>query len=284
MGFTQPSKLVPLWLLDNTKILGLGATMLIICNGIYKSGSTWVFLMLLELTGQGEPPKHWADPNQVRNIDVLKAPAEVLAAAETHDIISKIHSYERDFLLWLHEHDARCVVTRRDQVDILASHYHHFSKEKLRLPARLYAATIGFVKALEVVLYENIATAPDTADLVIDFARLKTNPAGVLAEIVHAFRLGYDADEIVAAAERANMRGRDYSETFAGMEERSWFFRREDSALHADDRRALVASVKWAQRLVGIRPLAQGLIWLFIRDPRRAKFRRFLARADGGTP
>lgn len=255
--------------------------MLIMCNGIYKSGSTWVFLMLLELIGQSDPPDDWADPNQVRNIDILKAPDEVLAAAGTGTVVSKIHSYERDFLKWLCRHGARCIVTRRDEIDILASHYHHFSQEKLHLPARLYATTIGFGKALEVVLYEQIATAPDVADLVIDFPRLKGDPAGVLSEIVAVLGLGYGADEIVAAARRANMRGRDYGETFAGMEGRTWFFRRDAGALSDGDRRAFAGSVRWAHRLAGIRPLAQGLIWLFLRDPRRAKFRRFRARTGG---
>lgn len=248
--------------------------MLIICNGIYKSGSTWVFLMLLELTGQAEPPANWADRNQVRNIDLLKAPGAVLAAAKNRDVVSKIHSYERDFLLWLRDHGARSVVTRRDEVDILVSHYHHFSKEKLLLPARLYAATIGFAKALEVVLYDRIATAPDTADLVIDFPRLKADPAGTLAEIVAKLGLGYNLQEVATAAERANMRGRDYGETFAGMEDRAWFFRRDDSALSDTDRRALAASVRRARRLLNIVPVTKGLTWLFMRAPSRAKFRR----------
>jgi len=252
--------------------------MLIMCNGIYKSGSTWVFLMLLELTGQDEPPEHWADPNQVRNIDVLKAPQEVLDAAMTSHVISKIHSYDRDFLVWLRDHGARTIVTRRDEVDILASHYHHFSKEKMSLPPWLYAQTIGFAKAIEVLLYERIATAPDAADLVIDFPQLKTDPAEVLTQIVATLGLDYGQDAIATAAERANMRGRGYRETFVGMEQRDWFFRRDDSVLSEGDRRALSACVRWAHRLVAIGPLARGMTWLFMRDRRRAKFRLYRAR------
>lgn len=231
--------------------------------------------MLLELIGQSNPPRNWADLNQSRNIDLLKAPEEVLAAAKNDDMVSKIHSYEADFLRWLRNNGAYLIVTRRNEADILASHYHHFSKEKFFLPARFYAATVGFAKALEVALYDRIATAPGNVDLIVDFRDLKTDPAGTLAEVVSAIGLDFGSIEITAAAKRANMRGRDYNQNFFGMEERSWFFRRDDSALKKGDQRAFERSVRWAHYLLRNRNLELCLIWLFMRDPRRSKFLRY---------
>lgn len=248
--------------------------MLIMCNGIYKSGSTWVFLMLLELVGQGEPPIAWRDPNQARNVDVLKAPGPVLAAARHTDIVAKIHSYEGDYLAWLRGQGARIVVTQRDEVDSLASHYHHFSREKVRLPVWLYAATIGFLKALEMVLYARTAATPDTADLVIDHGELKADPAAVLQHIVTAFGLDYSPAQVAAAAKRADMRGRGYGESFAGMDRRSWFFRREKAALGEGQHAALGASVQRASRLADHRLVSHAITALFLLDPRRGKFRR----------
>jgi len=91
----------------------------IVCNGIYKSGSTWVFLMLLELVGQKQAPANWRDLNQDNTIDILLPPAEVLNAAGSRDLVSKVHSYERDFLSALKTENARIFVARRDHAAIL---------------------------------------------------------------------------------------------------------------------------------------------------------------------
>jgi len=248
--------------------------MLVVCNGIYKSGSTWIFLMLLELVGQDEIPEFWRDPNQARNIDVLNAPEQVFNAATKCDLVSKIHSYEADYLSWLRGRGARIVVTRRDHEDILASHYHHFSSEKLRLPIWLYAMTVGLLKAIEVELYDNVSTRPNTSDLLIDFSDLKNDPEGTFRRVVRELELNYSDVEIAEAARRGNMRGRDYSARFAGMEQREWFFRRAESTHSGQKKVMLRITTRVAKRLVFLRPVAAVLTRLFMLDPRRAKFAR----------
>lgn len=236
--------------------------------------------MMLELIGQDIPQNNWADPNQARNIDVLKAPCEIFAASSSSNIVSKIHSYERDFLLWLRQHGAKCIVTKRDTHEILASHYHHFSKEKIWLPCRLYAATIGLVKAIEVILYERIATSDDVCDIVLDFSHVKASPVNALFEIVSALGLNYSLEEIIAAAEQANMRERDYGDTFAGMNDRAWFFRRDESSLNDTDLNVLASCVNLAHKISNVPLLSQVATWIFMRDPRRSKFRRQYHRSE----
>ncbi|MCW8828149.1 MAG: sulfotransferase domain-containing protein [Gammaproteobacteria bacterium] len=247
--------------------------MLIVCNGVYKSGSTWVFTMLLELVGQNKVHSDWLDENQPLNIDILKDPDGIVSYSQDHDVIVKIHSYEKPFLEFLREKNARIVVTRRSHVDILLSHYHHFSNEKIRLPFVLYAMSVGFVKMLEVAIYEKIAAASKYADIVISYNDLHANPGECLSKIVSQLGLPYSSAEVTDAAIRADMRGKDFGEKFVGKDNREWFFRRNRTAYSKRTKKVVAkAIVFFARVIVSVTPLRSVLYYVATRDSRRGQF------------
>lgn len=247
--------------------------MLVVCNGVYKSGSTWIFLMLLELFDQDEVPEHWRDQNQARNIDLLSEPMEILAASSSQDIALKTHSFEADFLRWVRANGGRVIVTERPLVDLLASHFHHFSSEKFRLPLFVYVLSVGFAKALEVIVYQEVATSGECKDLVVKFEELMNDPESVLLKVVRSFGMRYKPEQVSEAAKAANMRGRSYGDSFVGMDGREWFFRRQEAALSAREKFALERCVHVAQLLTSsalVRKFVRFLIMVL--DPRRARF------------
>lgn len=235
--------------------------MLIVCNGVYKSGSTWMFMMLCDLVGQSEVPPEWRDRNQEGNIEVLSAPAEILAAARSRHLVAKMHSYEADYLRALRAAGAFMVVTSRDRAELLLSHYHHFSNEKLRLPFPLYAVTVGLFKAIEVEIYQQIATGPDCCDLFVSYEDLRRAPAATLRNVAEPLGFTVDQarlDEIVATTD---MRGKTYEERFEGMKGRDWFFRRDPGANTEARRRLGGRIVALSRFLVGFRSLRRFFEW-----------------------
>ena len=127
--------------------------MLIVVNGMYKTGSTWVYTMLSDLFHQTTVKDQWRDDNFASNIDLLKDPVGVLKAASDKDIVIKTHTYEQSYIDYLVKHDAKIIVTTRSLEQIILSHYYHFSNDKLRLPFLIYAFTVGFAKCISIVKF-----------------------------------------------------------------------------------------------------------------------------------
>ncbi|WP_405223951.1 sulfotransferase domain-containing protein [Lentisalinibacter sediminis] len=243
--------------------------MLIVCNGVYKSGSTWIFTMLVDLIDQKELPEDWEAARHPRNINLFHDPQGIFDAARELHLVAKIHSYDRDWLRFLIDKGARVVVTRRSRVDTLLSHYHHFSNEKFRLPFVLYAMTIGLLKSIEIVLYESVATQPEFAHCVIAYEDMRTDPRAALMTVVEKLGIGATEERISTVAIEANMRSRAFAEKFPGREDRDWFFRRDRKATTAVQRSLAGIAVKVAEALIGVGLLRRAAYWVAMRDPRR---------------
>ncbi len=253
--------------------------MIVVCNGVYKSGSTWLFLMLLELFEQKQVPNEWKDENQDRNIDLLREPKQIFTAASSTNIAAKTHSYEEAFLRDVRQAGAKVIVTKRDHLQIIASHYHHFCNEKFRIPLRLYLLTIGLIKALEIKIYEDIATSPAAADLIIDYAEIRSDPAKVLAKVNDVLELGYPDTKILQVARSADMRGKNYSSNFSQMTDRQWFYKRSQGRpLTQRQSRAISATDAIAAKMMKISAVNSIFLRLLKNDRRRARYAEYTSK------
>lgn len=105
--------------------------MIIFANGAVKSGSTWLFQIVLELTGFGPPPASYANPawtsRPVYSIDPSRLNEFLISYKnESGNILSKNHfssKEERDCLL--SQHSVRVLNIRRDIRDVVVSAYYH---------------------------------------------------------------------------------------------------------------------------------------------------------------
>src|SRR5690606_36975030 len=106
--------------------------MLIIANGAFKSGSTWLYNILLELTGFPPPPPEYLNPTW-RNPSI--APEQLAPLLKTltptTDYLVKNHfgrPFERDLLL--SSPHVRVLDIQRDLRDVVVSAYYHVQRKE----------------------------------------------------------------------------------------------------------------------------------------------------------
>jgi hypothetical protein len=101
--------------------------MLIVANGAYKSGSTWLYNIVAELTGFGAPPARYLDPEWKHPSIRPGKLHELLASLGPADrFLVKNHfgeAWQRDALL-AHP-DVRVLDIERALPDVVVSAYHH---------------------------------------------------------------------------------------------------------------------------------------------------------------
>jgi hypothetical protein len=108
--------------------------MLVVSNGAFKSGSTWLFMILRSMTGFSPPPTEYWDPNWDDDIVYSIDPKKIASFLENVDFSSS--SYLSKNHLGLRKH--RRLLLARDQVfvldidrdirDVVVSAYYHDRK------------------------------------------------------------------------------------------------------------------------------------------------------------
>jgi len=101
--------------------------MLIVLNGAYKSGSTWLYNIVLELTGYGSPPQEFLNPEWKEPSLLPDRAAKALTALRSSDlwlVKNHFHLPEHRTLL-LSRPDVRVLDITRDLRDVVVSSYYH---------------------------------------------------------------------------------------------------------------------------------------------------------------
>lgn len=101
--------------------------MLIIANGAFKSGSTWLYNILRDLTGFSPPPRHYLNPAW-KNPSLLPEQIEPLLATlkPSDGFIVKNHFDKPEHRAALLKHpDVRVFDMTRDLRDVVVSAYYH---------------------------------------------------------------------------------------------------------------------------------------------------------------
>lgn len=107
--------------------------MLIVANGAFKSGSTWLFLITRELLPQCKPPTRYLNPHVPEPIIKRRLLADYLRHGEhrRQDVLVKSH-YDLLPLRWmlLNDLQVRVLNIRRDIRDVVVSAYYHFQAQE----------------------------------------------------------------------------------------------------------------------------------------------------------
>lgn len=248
---------------------------LVVCNGVYKTGSTWVFMFLKELTKAEDPPNELADLNQPGNIDFLKAPEYFLEKSKNSSVILKSHTFEHEYLEDLRALGAKVVVTTRDAAEILASHYHHFCNEKFILTPFLYGISVGFLKGLEVVIYEEIATSNAYCDCTLDYDSLMKDPFGSLSKVAYMCGIDATTNEIQIAVNMTDMRSKPLHMQIEKQGGRAWFFNRPRDRLPKSTEVLFTHVIDLARWLMSFRVFRKCLLYILFLDGRRSQYKKF---------
>jgi hypothetical protein len=173
--------------------------MLIVSNGAFKSGSTWLYNILVELTGFAPPPAEYLNP-EWRNPSI--APEQLSALLQTltpeKNYLVKNHfgkAHERDLLL--SNPDVRVLDIERDLRDVVVSAYYHVRrKEGYTADFNTYYWEQGRKTAQEVAKYHEAWAVNNSQVYVSSYERLHEQFADEVSEIATLLKLPISVETI----------------------------------------------------------------------------------------
>jgi hypothetical protein len=137
--------------------------MLVICNGAFKSGSTWVHalvssIMQVRAISLTPVPQTYSSGNSKVS---LIAENQLESFVQTEDIrknnyLTKAHFFKEATLARSYPKEVVFIFIERDIRDAIVSHYYHFmANNNLNISFRLYYWLIGRYKAYEISLFNH---------------------------------------------------------------------------------------------------------------------------------
>ena len=135
--------------------------MLIICNGAFKSGSSWLHAVLIELLKiqnvslSRVPDSYTNDINSPTKIIESKLDDFVLNESFDHKTyITKSHFFKESTLSSPYPKNVKFIFVDRDMKDAIVSHYYHIKhKFRINVSFNLYYKILGKYKAYEIYLF-----------------------------------------------------------------------------------------------------------------------------------
>ena len=157
--------------------------MLVICNGVFKSGSSWLHAILLEIFRlkniqiNNIPEKYNPD---------IKSPDRILEKNlfsflrdENYtqlNYITKSHYFSNKIMQYKYPDEVKFIFIERDIKDAIVSHFHHFNNyRKKDLSFNKYFKLIGVFKAYEISLFNARCRQKFDSQLFFSFERLKSD-------------------------------------------------------------------------------------------------------------
>ena len=133
--------------------------MLIICNGVFKSGSTWLHAIILEVLKVNKINLTNVPTKYTNNID---SPTTIVESTLSEFIdnenyienhyITKSHYYLKKTIMKEYDSYTYFFFVERDVRDAIVSHYYHLKKKyKFIMGFRMYYLFIGRLKAFEIL-------------------------------------------------------------------------------------------------------------------------------------
>jgi hypothetical protein len=174
--------------------------MLIVANGAFKSGSTWLFNILREMTGSPPVPDEYLNPDWVNpsiHPDKLEVLLEEVDHAERDSLVKNHFGEPNQKRVLLGNPNVYVFDIRRDLSDVVVSAYHHYqNKEDYEGTFQDFYWWRGRFIAMSVQEYHRLWDTSLPRTYVSSFEALKTNFEEEVRRIGNV--LGYDlrTDEI----------------------------------------------------------------------------------------
>lgn len=151
---------------------------LVVCNGAFKSGSTWVYNIVMESVVISSFDEKYKDKylDGSINIDMLK---EFSSEVKKGIFVTKVHQANSDILKIVRDDiDIKVIMIERDPRSVLLSYYHHVTRTiGVKIPYNIFYWLIGKYKLCEVSNYNRQWKANSDLDVLwLKFENLKKNP------------------------------------------------------------------------------------------------------------
>lgn len=157
--------------------------MLVICNGTFKSGSSWLHAIILEIfriknkSIQNIPLKYNPNINSPTRIlenkivDFIK-----FEDCNNFNYITKSHYFSEKVLNINYPKHVKFIFIQRDIKDAIVSHFYHFKQYRYRnISFEKYFRFIGLFKAYEISLFNLRAQKYFNSDLIFSYNSIKND-------------------------------------------------------------------------------------------------------------
>ena len=165
--------------------------MLIICNGIFKSGSTWLHAIILEVLKINNINLTDVPIKYTNNIDspttIIESKFSEFLDNENHiksNYITKSHYYLEKTMMRDYDSNIHFFFVERDVRDAVVSHYHHLKKKYTFIRGfNMYYLFIGRLKAFEILNFNRKYIRAFGKDNFFKYSELKNNFEEVVLKI-----------------------------------------------------------------------------------------------------
>jgi hypothetical protein len=203
--------------------------MLVLANGAFKSGSTWLRDIVLQLLPFEPIPKQFQHPDLPHWIDERKLRAFLRQGDHrTRAYLSKAHLYDpglRDALLA--DESVRVFNIKRDMKDVLVSHYFHIRRmNKVSGSFADYYWKLGRLKAWQMWRYHEIWSRPSPRLFSTTFEQLKTSFADEVQRIGRFLGVALSGSRIAEIQQETTLQRLQEKRGEADKPEAERFFRR----------------------------------------------------------
>lgn len=182
--------------------------MLVLCNGAFKSGSTWLHAIVKEMLHikkvdiEEIPERFWlhADsPTKIIESKLINFLSEYQKEIQHKVFLTKSHFFRESTHKRKYSKDVFFLFIRRDIGDAVVSHYHHFiNTYRIKISFNVYYYLIGRYKAYEIILFNKVCSKYHQEDLFFSFENLKNNFEGEVLRIAKIIGLGELSQEEIS--------------------------------------------------------------------------------------
>ena len=171
--------------------------MLIICNGVFKSGSTWLHAIIIELLKINKinltvvPDKY--TNNSASPTTIVESKLSEFLDTENYikgNYITKSHYYLEKTITNDYDSNIHFFFVERDVKDAIVSHYHHLKKKYAFISGfNVYYLFIGRLKAFEILDFNRKYINAFGKDNFFMYSELKNDFEDVLLKISSTLNL-----------------------------------------------------------------------------------------------
>jgi hypothetical protein len=190
--------------------------MFIVCNGAFKSGSTWLYLIvkeLLQVKGISFNQKIHKEWQSNSNSSFLFSDSTVDQAIDAYSqdkkyFVSKVHLLEKRSYETFAKTDkkVKIIFITRNTGDAIVSHYHHLKTETgYQFPFFLYYWLVGRFKAKEIESFTTNRQCYIPKALNIHFEELKNDFFNQVIKIANYLELEVSSQEIALIKQRTSL-------------------------------------------------------------------------------
>lgn len=167
--------------------------MLIVCNGIFKSGSTWLHAIVLEILKIKGVSVSEVNKKYTNNLNsptpIVESKFKEFLRNEDYKnriFVNKSHFYQINTLSRDYPESVVFLFSERDLKDSIVSHYFHINKKYNYVSSfNLYYWTIGRLKAYEIVKFTKLYRNYFNDDNFILFSCLKNDFSSTVQKIAN---------------------------------------------------------------------------------------------------